>query len=63
MKAARTWAGKATERLAVLAGMTARVLPGVGGAALVSYGLWLAWQPLGFVTAGAFLLLLDRRMP
>lgn len=39
------------------------VTPGVAGPLLVSYGAWLAWPPAGFVVAGVFLLLLDRRSP
>lgn len=46
-----------------LVGAAGRTLPGVAGSLLVCYGLWLAWAPLGFVAAGAFLLLLDRRIP
>ncbi|WP_432247703.1 hypothetical protein ACRAR1_07080 [Streptomyces sanyensis] len=49
--------------LAEAAGRMARVAPGVAGAALVSYGVWTAWAPLGLVCAGGFLLLLDRRIP
>ena len=49
--------------LAAPAGHTARVLPAVGGASLASVGFGLAWLPLGFIAAGAFLLLIDRRMP
>lgn len=45
------------------AGAGLRVLPGVGGPLLVSYGLWLAWAPLGFIALGGFLLWADRRMP
>lgn len=40
-----------------------RVGPGLLGPLLVSYGLWLAWVPLGFIAFGAFLLLADRRIP
>jgi hypothetical protein len=36
-------------------------LPGLAGAGAICYGAWLAWAPLGFATAGAFLLLVDRR--
>lgn len=43
-------------------GHATRTLPGVGGALLISYGLGLAWLPLGFVAAGVFLLALDRRI-
>jgi hypothetical protein len=45
------------------AGHAARVGPGVLGPALVAYGLWLAWAPLGLIALGVFLLLADRRMP
>jgi hypothetical protein len=38
-----------------------RTVPGVAGASLVSYGLYDAWHPLGWIAAGAFLLILDRR--
>jgi hypothetical protein len=40
-----------------------RTTPGVLGALLVSYGLYRAWLPLGFIAAGGFLLLVDRRVP
>lgn len=33
-------------------------LIGVAGIALVCYGLGLAWLPLGFIAAGAFLIYL-----
>jgi hypothetical protein len=45
------------------AGALARSGPGALGALLVSYGAHLAWHPLGFIAAGVFLLLLDRRVP
>lgn len=41
----------------------ALAVPGVAGAGLVAFGAWLAWPPVGFVVAGVFLLLLDRRAP
>lgn len=54
-------------RAAELAGAALRAAvlgtPGVAGAVLVCAGLWMVWQPLGLVAAGAFCLLLDRRMP
>ncbi|MER6892015.1 hypothetical protein [Streptomyces halstedii] len=54
-------------RAAELAGGALRALgqaaPGVAGAALVCAGLWQVWGPLGCIAAGAFLLMLDRRMP
>lgn len=49
--------------LAARMGHILRTLPGMAGALLVSYGLYLAWLPLGFIAAGGFLLLLDRRVP
>lgn len=39
-----------------LAGSSARALQGFGALALVAYGCWLAYHPLGFVVAGAGLL-------
>ena len=48
---------------ATAAGHAVRSLPGAGGALSVSYGLWLAWEPLGFIALGGFLLLVDRRVP
>lgn len=53
----------AAGRAAGAAGLCLRAAPGVLGAFLVAYGLWLVWVPLGFVALGAFLLLADRRMP
>lgn len=50
--------GYAAERF----GSVLRTLPGVLGALLISYGLYLAWLPLGFIAAGGFLLLIDRRV-
>jgi hypothetical protein len=56
--------------LAAAAGHAARAgrqaavrLPGLAGSVAVCYGAWLAWAPAGFLAAGAFLLLLDRRVP
>lgn len=46
-----------------LAAATLRSLPAAGGIMLSCYGLWLAWPPLGFIGAGAFLLLMDRKVP
>lgn len=57
-----TWAGLVGEA-AEFAGHAARSVPGIGGALLVAYGFGLAWRPLGFIALGAFLLLLDRRVP
>lgn len=54
-------------RLAAPAGIAARVaprfLPGVLGAALVTAGVWAVYYPAGLVTAGVFLLILDRKVP
>lgn len=52
-------AGRAINRAAALG----RTVPGVAGASLVSYGLFDAWHPLGWIAAGGFLLILDRRVP
>ncbi|WIM97692.1 hypothetical protein ACTOB_001240 [Actinoplanes oblitus] len=43
-------------------GRALRTLPGLAGALLVSFGLYLAWVPLGVIALGAFLLLIDRRV-
>lgn len=45
------------------AGSAVRGLPGVLGAGMVCIGLALMYVPAAFVAAGAFLLLLDRRVP
>lgn len=42
---------------------TVRSIPGAGGAVAVSIGLGQMYHPLLWVAAGAFLLLLDRRIP
>jgi energy-converting hydrogenase Eha subunit G len=55
----RKFAGYLAER----SGRILRTVPGVLGALLVSYGLFLAWLPLGVIAAGGFLLLVDRRVP
>lgn len=58
----RGW-GTATVRAAELAGHTVRSVPAAGGVLLTCYGLWLAWEPLGFIAGGGFLLLIDRKVP
>lgn len=62
----RVWLGLAGA-LGTLLGMlltgsreVARIIPGVLGALLVSYGLFEAWRPLGLVAAGLFLIAADR---
>lgn len=50
-------------KAATWAGTAVRTFPGVGGAAAISYGFGQAWAPLGWIVAGAFLILLDRRVP
>jgi hypothetical protein len=52
-----------TGYVAEKAGRLVRTVPGAAGALLVSYGLYRAWLPLGFIAAGGFLLLIDRRVP
>lgn len=59
----RTALRGAVGRAAAGVGYTARVGPGLAGAGFVSYGLWLAWAPLGFIALGGFLLWADRRVP
>lgn len=65
----RILASDVTLRLAAAAGYVARCAtkygasaPGVGGAGCVVYGLGSAWAPLGWLAAGGFLLMLDRRL-
>lgn len=61
-KVAGALAAGAGHALRVVRALGVRV-PGVAGAVLVAVGLGLAWLPLGVVAAGAFLLLIDRRVP
>lgn len=49
-------------KLALMAGLTIRNAPEAVGALLISYGLGLAWHPLGFIAAGGFLLLVRRKL-
>lgn len=42
---------------------TVRSIPGAGGAVAVCVGLGQVYRPLLWVSAGVFLLLLDRRIP
>lgn len=44
-------------------GSLMRTVPGLGGALIVCFGLGMAWKPLGFIAAGLFLLVIDRRSP
>ncbi|MEV0149092.1 MULTISPECIES: hypothetical protein [unclassified Nonomuraea] len=48
------------DRIAGPAGSALRrvllALPGLAGVALLAYGAWLAWPPLGFMVAGVALL-------
>ena len=60
------WRGRWRSAVGAAAELLARCLrlgPGLAGALAVSYGLWLAWVPLGFIALGAFLLVADRRIP
>lgn len=52
---------KVAVALASAAGWTARRMPGVAGAVLVSAGAWLVYMPAGLVVAGGFCLWLDWR--
>lgn len=56
---------KPTLVLASLAGHTVRIahiLPGMAGAAMVSYGAAMIYTPAGVIIGGAFLLLIDRQI-
>lgn len=55
-------AAQAAGRVTGLLERRARLVPGIGGAGLVAYGAWLVFRPAGFIVAGGFLLLLDRRL-
>lgn len=62
------WEGLA-ERVAEVAGRAlgrvlpeVRSLPGLAGAAMVSWGIALAYLPAGVIAGGVFLLMLDRRL-
>lgn len=66
-RAASPRIGRLAERAGRLAGwarrsMTVRSIPGAAGAVAVSVGLGEIYHPLLWVGAGAFLLLLDRRV-
>jgi len=61
----RAGLGRAAELVGAVAGRVlgwSRSVPGVGGAALVSYGAWAVFRPAGFMVAGAFCLMLDQRL-
>lgn len=55
--------GKAADLLGAVARVATRTIPGAGGALLVCYGLGEIYQPLLFISGGAFLLVLHREMP
>jgi hypothetical protein len=63
MSRARKMIQLASGYVAERSGRLLRTTPGVLGALLVSYGLYRAWLPLGFIASGGFLLLVDRRVP
>lgn len=54
---------KLTLRAAGAVGGLVRGAPGVLGAASICVGLGLVYLPLAFLAAGAFGLIVDRRMP
>ena len=64
------WRSALAGRLADVAGRaTARMLkatmtvPGLAGAAMVAYGAAMVYRPAGVIAGGAFLLLIDRKLP
>lgn len=59
----RAWKLRAAEVAGVALGRLARGVPGVLGPLLVAVGLGVAWLPLGLVSAGAILWLVDLRIP
>ena len=58
-----TAAAYAAELAGKAIGRVGRGLPGVAGPLLICYGLAGIYRPLGFIAAGLFLVLLDRRVP
>lgn len=50
-------------RGAAASGTLVRTLPGVLGATAICVGLGLIYTPLALLAAGAFLLIIDRRVP
>jgi len=54
--------GSAADVAGALVRNVGRGLPGIGGPLLIAYGLYEVYRPLGFICAGVFLLLLDRRV-
>ncbi|MGY1498548.1 hypothetical protein ACW4TU_18445 [Streptomyces sp. QTS52] len=56
MAAWRAWWVGLAGVAGLVVGAVWRVLPGVAGLGLVSYGAWLAWRPAGFLTAGVLVL-------
>lgn len=56
-------AGKVAELAGAATSRIGRGVPGVAGPLLICYGLGQMYQPLLFLAAGGFLLLLDRRVP
>ncbi len=61
-----SWRQRAAARLAVATGTVLRLTAfsgaSIGGAILVSYGLSEIYRPLGWITAGLFILAADRRL-
>lgn len=53
----QAWTARLAGAAGVVVGILVRVLPGLVGLLLVSYGAWLAWPPAGFLTAGLLVLL------
>jgi hypothetical protein len=59
----RALGSQLTMTSAELAGKTLRSLPGYLGAGAIVYGAGQVWPPLAWFVGGAFLMILDRRMP
>lgn len=49
-------------RAATMIGVGVRSVPGTAGALLIAGGVYEAYRPAGLITAGLFLLLLDRSL-
>jgi hypothetical protein len=48
---------KFARSIAATVPVLARDLIGIGGAGLIAYGVWLIYQPYGFISAGVMLLI------
>lgn len=57
----KAWLGLATAAGVVV--RAAKVLPGLLGAAAISWGLGMVYEPLLYISAGVALIVIDWRIP